>query len=118
MASPSGTIQRIRAALAEQDLTARQLAEIVGRTPRQVSNAIQSAKRTMGAGGRLTYVPIYIGGYLREDGLKQPIYSLTKPAAVTVARKGISPRYVPEFRALTEADYDIRAHMRMAVAGR
>lgn len=27
-------------------------------------------------------------------------------------------RYVPEFRELSESDYDIRAHMRMAVAGR
>lgn len=40
-------------------------------------------------------------------------YSLNRPA-----RKNISPRYVPEFRPMTEADYDIRSHMRMALVGR
>lgn len=114
MTAPTGTLPRIHAALAQSDMTARQLGIATNRTPRQVSNAIQSAKRTSGP----RYVPIYIGGYLREDGLRQPIYSLTKPAAVSVSRKGIAPRYVPEFRTLTADDYDLRAHMRMAVAGR
>lgn len=116
MASPSGTIQRIHAALAEQDMTARQLGTAIDRTPRQVSNAIQSAKRTMGAGKN--YVPVYIIGYLREDGLRQPIYSLTKPARDVSQKVMVHPRYVPEFKPLTVSDYDIWSHKRMAVEGR
>lgn len=110
----SPLIAGIRAALQDKDLTARQLAEIVGRTPRQVSNAIQSAKRTMGP----KYVPIYVAGHLREDGLRQPIYSLRKPARDVSQKVMVHPRYVPEFRELTVSDYDIRGHMRMAVEGR
>lgn len=114
MTTPTGTLPRIHAALATSDMTARQLGAAINRTARQVSNAFQSAKRVNGP----RYVPIYISGYLREDGLRQPIYSLRKPERDVSQKVMVHPRYVPEFRELTTADYDIRGHMRMAVAGR
>lgn len=103
MTAPNQSIRaRIDAHLNQTDATASQISEATGIPKRSVTLALQDMVNSRG----IYKKKVKHGG--------RPIYTKSNPDA---SRK-LPARYIPEFRELTAADYDIHEHGRMAVGGR
>lgn len=104
MSKPTGTIHLVRACLEGRELTAREISLAIGKSVREVSNAIQSGRRH-------DQQPIY---RVRKQG-HDAVYSLVKPTVQPVSkpRTGIAPRYMPEFREMRARDFWISRDLAM-----
>ena len=75
-----------------------------------MTNAIQDSRKSSD--------PVHTVGKLRIGKSAVAVYSMTSPVKVVHERLDKPRRYVPEFKAMEPAHYDLWAHRSLALLGR